>query len=132
MPGIGGLQVVDTPWESVSDRNPLSISGLSMDEVRRGHSTDALYRKAKANIARVGTVVVRVGERGSRPLEMTDLLKLLQGCKERLRGCGGEELNFFKGELKYFASIRQGRRIVIKDTILARLRTIVGEQGTPS
>ncbi len=125
MPAIGGLQAVDTSWESISDKNPLSISGLSMDEVRRGHSVEALYRRAKANIVRAGVVVVRVGKKRGSPLEVTELLKVLKLCRERLGGREGEELNFFKSELKYFASIRRGR-IVVKDSIFARLRAIAG------
>lgn len=131
MPAIGGLQVVDTPWESISDKSPLSISGLSMDEVRRGHSVDALYRRAKANIVRLGIAVERVGKKGARPLEVTDLLKLLKCCKERLSGREGGELNFFKGELKYFANIPRGK-IVIKDALLTRLREIAGLQEAAS
>jgi hypothetical protein len=127
--GLGGAE---TSWEAISDRDFSSLSGLSMDQVRRGHSLDALYRRAKANIVRSGAVVERVGKRGARPLEIPELLRMLQSCRDRLKDSREEaSLNFFKRTLKYFSSIRKGR-IVIETETLQNLRRIAGLPGAAS
>ena len=115
--------VTATPWEQTDTGR----AQFTQAELAQGFSFDCMYRKALANIVRIGSVEVKIGKT-YRQLEIPDILSILGVCKELVgpRGSKGKlapsDFYFLDRQLRHI--VRAKNRAVLSLNVLMRLRRI--------
>lgn len=118
--GFAMPRVIGTVYETLDNRNV----PLSKAQHVAARSFDSIYRKALANIAKLGAIDVFIGT-NKRQLTNTDLMAVLRDCKKRLdqkQILGPSDYGFLVFQLKRIGTRK--KRITISLHSLLRLRKI--------
>lgn len=116
-----GQTVISRPIDWVPN-NP--TSGLTHEELQRGRSFDAWYRRAIGRI-RTRKVFVKMGK-SYRKIPTTDLMVILRDCRSQLgKGTiGPTDFGYVLSRLRWLGSWRDKDHVIIPVRMLLKLRKI--------